>query len=178
MHIDSFYPEFDIAFVLDGTELAKMAAQPPLYQLFPLRPSAAQICMDALVSALWYRLFPDQYFGQNHRLDQIFSRLSHWPDLATLQLCPYYFDQVTNSLPTRDQVKHTWVPLLDLQYYFYIKSYSGGLGFNITKMTRTDILNVFLILILKLRTWSFSLRDSGPKFVHANLPYYWHTCAV
>eukprot|EP00064_Thunnus_orientalis_P012728 superscaffoldBa00001988_g12763 len=32
--------------------------------------------------------------------------MSHRPELATLQICPYYFDQVTYHLPTRDQVKH------------------------------------------------------------------------
>lgn len=89
-----------------------MAVQPPLYQLFHLRPSAAQTSMDALVSAVWCILFPGQHFGQNHRLDQIFAKMSHWPELATVWLCPYYFDQVTYSLPTRDQVKHVWVPLL------------------------------------------------------------------
>lgn len=90
-----------------------MAAQPPQYEVFPPRCSAAQTSMDALVSSLWCRLFPGQDFEQNHKLNKIFARLLHWPELATLQLCPFYFDQVTYSLPTRDQVKHMmWVPLL------------------------------------------------------------------
>ena len=89
-----------------------MAVQPPLHQLFPLRLSAAQTSMDALVSALWCRLFPEQHFGQNVRLDKIFARFSNHPGVAALQLCPYYFDQVTYCLPTRDQVKDMWVPLI------------------------------------------------------------------
>ncbi|KAM7383075.1 hypothetical protein PAMP_002757 [Pampus punctatissimus] len=83
-----------------------MSAQPPPYQLFHLRPSKAQRNVEALVSALWRTLFPGQYFGQNCRLNEIFARMSHRPELATLQICPYYFDQVTYHLPTRDQVKH------------------------------------------------------------------------
>lgn len=89
-----------------------MAAQPTLYELFPLRPSAAQTSMDALVSALWCRLFPRQDLGKNHELNKIFARLLHWPELATLQLCPYYFDHVTYRLPIRGQVRHVWVLLL------------------------------------------------------------------
>lgn len=83
-----------------------------LYQLFNVEPSAAQTSMGALVSALWWRLFPGQGFGQNRRLDEIFARLSHKPELAAQQLCPYYFNQVIYSLPTRAQVKHRWVPPL------------------------------------------------------------------
>lgn len=94
--------------------VSKMAAPPPLYKLFPLGPSAAQTSLDALVSAMWRRLFLGQDFGQNHWLNKIFAKMSEWPELATLQLCPYYFDQVTYRLPTRDQVKHKWVALLTL----------------------------------------------------------------
>lgn len=72
----------------------------------------AQPNADALVSALWHTLFPGQYFGENHRLDHVFARMSHIPELATLDMCPYYFDHVTYHLPTRDKVKHMWVPLL------------------------------------------------------------------
>lgn len=89
-----------------------MADQPHLYELFHLKPSASQTSMDALVSALWRKLFPGQHYGQNHRLDVIFPRMSYWPEIATLPLCPFYFDQVSYSLPTRDQVKYKWVPLL------------------------------------------------------------------
>ncbi|KAG8009886.1 hypothetical protein GBF38_013953 [Nibea albiflora] len=63
--------------------------------------------MDGLVSALWCSLFPGQGFGQNHKLDGIFARMDHSPELATQELCPYYFDQVTYSLPTKEQVKHS-----------------------------------------------------------------------
>lgn len=69
--------------------------------------------MNVLVSALWCRVFPPQDFGPNYELTEIFTRLSHWPEVATLQLCPIYFDQVTFGLPARHQVKHVmWVPLL------------------------------------------------------------------
>lgn len=106
--------------------ISTMPDQPPLYQLFHLRPSTAQTNVDALVSALWCTLFPGHYFGQNHKLDQIFARMSHWPELATLQICPYYFDQVTYHLPNRDQVKHMWVPLLWFQLLISVSNYIQG----------------------------------------------------
>lgn len=111
--------------VFDGT-VTKMSVQPPRCQLFNLRRSAAQTNMEALVSALWCRLFPGQYSGQNHKLDQMFDRMSHWPELATLQLCPYYFDQVTYSLPTRGQVKHMWVQVSPVYRTSTVISYSAG----------------------------------------------------
>lgn len=76
------------------------------------RRSGIQISMDGLVSALWCTLFPGQDFGQNHELDGLFAKMDHSPELATHELCPYYFDQVTYSLPTKEQVKHRWVTLL------------------------------------------------------------------
>lgn len=84
----------------------QVLVQPPLFQSFPLRPSAAQTSMNGLVSALWRCLFPGQCFGHNHRLDSIFLRMSAWPELGNQQLCPLYFDHVTYSLPTRNKVKH------------------------------------------------------------------------
>jgi len=86
-----------------------MAAQTPAYRLLPLRLSAAQTCMDGLASVLWCSIFPGQRYGPNRNLDRIFARMLSQPELAALQLCPYYFDQVTYSLPiTCSQ----WVQLL------------------------------------------------------------------
>ncbi|KAM3614447.1 uncharacterized protein V6R79_014538 [Siganus canaliculatus] len=83
-----------------------MASRTPLYELFDCRFTAARASMDVLVSAWWWRLFSGKVYGQNHRLNDIYTQLSQWPELAALPLCPYYFSQVTYSLPTRDQVKH------------------------------------------------------------------------
>ncbi|TKS82401.1 hypothetical protein D9C73_016510 [Collichthys lucidus] len=76
-------------------------------ELLNHRRSRIQISMDDLVSALWRSLLPGQDFGQNHKLDGIFDKMNHSPELATHELCPYYFDQVTYSLPTKEQVKHS-----------------------------------------------------------------------
>lgn len=89
-----------------------MAFQTPPYQLFNVRPPSSQRRMNAFVSALWRRLYPRSFFGPNCCLDQVFAQMSHQPERAALKLCPYYFDQVTYSLPTREQVRNMWVPLL------------------------------------------------------------------
>lgn len=78
----------------------EMTGQPPRYSLLPVSASTAQSSMDVVVSGLWYRLFPRQCFGRNHRVDQIFTRMSSCPEIAIPQLCPFYFDQVTYILPT------------------------------------------------------------------------------
>lgn len=78
-----------------------MSVRTPGYNLLPLWRSAAQTSMDSLVSALWCRIFLGRRsFGPNHRLHRVFAQMHQRPVLAALQLCPFYFDQVTFSLPT------------------------------------------------------------------------------
>ncbi|KAK5614051.1 hypothetical protein CRENBAI_011769 [Crenichthys baileyi] len=74
-------------------------AQTHAYRLLPHQVSAAQIRMDSLVSALWDRIFPRLHFGPNHKLERIFARMLHHPECSAMQICPYYFDQVTWRLP-------------------------------------------------------------------------------
>lgn len=99
-----------------------MDAHTPLYQTLGVRPSANQVRMDVLVSILWNRLFPGKDFGQNHRLSEVFAMISHSPEWGTL-LLPYYFDQVTYTLPTKKQVKHRLVMMSFLYNQRFRKVY-------------------------------------------------------
>lgn len=74
-------------------------AQTRLYRLLPRRVSAAQTRMDSLVPVLWDRMFPRLLFGPNHKLERIFGGMLHHPERSAMQICPYYFDQVTWRLP-------------------------------------------------------------------------------
>lgn len=77
-----------------------MAAHTPLYSLLPVRISAAQRNMDSLVTVLCCRIFPGWCWGLNHRLERDFSRMLHRPQLAALQLGPFYVDRVTSGPPS------------------------------------------------------------------------------
>ncbi|MEQ2274017.1 hypothetical protein XENORESO_012613 [Xenotaenia resolanae] len=83
-------------------------AQTHAYRLLPHQVSAAQTRTDSLVSALWHRIFPGLHFGPNHKLERIFARMLHHPESSAMQICPYYFDQVTWKLPAASP----WLVLL------------------------------------------------------------------
>ncbi|KAK7886981.1 hypothetical protein WMY93_026602 [Mugilogobius chulae] len=71
---------------------------PKPHQLFYLCPPESHTHLAYLVKSLWRGAFPDKPFGEDDYLDGVYFTYYMRQDEANLQVCPYFFDNVTESL--------------------------------------------------------------------------------
>ncbi|KAI9999922.1 hypothetical protein NQD34_011765 [Periophthalmus magnuspinnatus] len=76
--------------------------RPKPYQLFYLCPPDGHIHLAYLVKSLWRASFSHRQYGEDDYLDDYldvtyFSYYGH-PEEASLCVCPYFFDKVTENL--------------------------------------------------------------------------------
>ncbi|CAL1611957.1 unnamed protein product [Knipowitschia caucasica] len=83
---------------------------PKPYQLFHLYSPESHNNLDRAVKMLWCSNYKHKHQGPDDYLDGFFSFLHMHPGDISAQICPYYFDQVTDKLWKYHQSRIPGVP--------------------------------------------------------------------